>query len=112
MLDRCPKCGHRPLPAEQAFPAACPACGVILARAGERAPARPLRPDPMPDPDAAPRLRDLPLHVPDRVDPIAWWLRAALLAALAAWGWWLVRADISDGEIGRSVIHLPLLVFH
>ncbi len=110
MFDRCPKCDHGPLPADQAFPAACPACGVILARVGERAPAR-VRTPPAPD-DGALRVRERLLQVPDRVDPIAWWLRAALLAALAAWGWWLVRADVAEGEIGSSVIHLPLLVFH
>jgi hypothetical protein len=110
MLDRCPRCRHRPLPAEQAFPAACPACGVILARAGERAPARAAR-RPVRDDDAE-GLRALLLHVPDAVDPLAWWMRAALLAALAAWGWGLARADLADGEIMSSFIHGPLLVFH
>ena len=28
----CPKCGHRPLPADQSLPAACPACGLVLAK--------------------------------------------------------------------------------
>jgi hypothetical protein len=115
MFDRCPKCDHRPLPAEQAFPAACPACGVILARVGERAPARlsalPAAAAAAAD-DEALRLRELLVHVPAQVDPIAWWLRGALLAALAAWGGWLVRADLADGEIMGSFIHLPLLVFH
>jgi predicted nucleic acid-binding Zn-ribbon protein len=32
MFTLCPKCGHSPLPADQALPAACPACGVILAK--------------------------------------------------------------------------------
>ncbi|MEO8297612.1 MAG: hypothetical protein ABI574_07350, partial [Burkholderiales bacterium] len=31
-FHRCPKCGHRPLPADQSLPAACPACGVVLAK--------------------------------------------------------------------------------
>src|SRR5690606_23290293 len=30
--DRCPKCAHTPLPVDQALPAACPACGIILAK--------------------------------------------------------------------------------
>lgn len=30
----CPKCGHAPLPADQALPAACPACGIVLAKFG------------------------------------------------------------------------------
>ena len=32
MYANCPKCGHAPLPANQASPAACPACGIILAK--------------------------------------------------------------------------------
>ncbi|MDB5812522.1 MAG: hypothetical protein JWN94_4644, partial [Betaproteobacteria bacterium] len=28
----CPKCGHAPLPADQSSPAACPACGIVLAK--------------------------------------------------------------------------------
>ena len=34
MHQHCLKCGHAPLPANPCFPAECPACGVILARAG------------------------------------------------------------------------------
>jgi hypothetical protein len=30
----CPKCGHAPLPADQSLPAACPACGIVLAKFG------------------------------------------------------------------------------
>src|SRR5690606_10331935 len=30
--DRCPKCAHAPMPAQQALPAACPGCGIILAK--------------------------------------------------------------------------------
>jgi len=30
--ELCPKCGHAPLPADQSAPAACAACGVILAK--------------------------------------------------------------------------------
>ena len=36
---QCPKCTHAPLPQDQSLPAACPGCGVILAKIG----ARPLR---------------------------------------------------------------------
>ena len=37
MYTRCPKCGHAPLPQDQASPAACPACGIILAKFAVRA---------------------------------------------------------------------------
>jgi hypothetical protein len=37
MFEHCPKCQHTPLPADQSLPAACPACGVILAKVGQMA---------------------------------------------------------------------------
>ncbi|HOM13675.1 MAG TPA: hypothetical protein PLB41_10190 [Rubrivivax sp.] len=33
MPERCPKCGHHPLPADASPLAECPKCGVILAKA-------------------------------------------------------------------------------
>ncbi len=35
MFTQCPKYGHTPLPHDQASPAACPACGVILAKVAQ-----------------------------------------------------------------------------
>jgi hypothetical protein len=108
--SRCPKCGHRPLPQDQALPAACPACGVILAKVGQR-PQRAAAP-------AADRSDDgqglaaLLLHLPERVDPVHWWLRAALLGGFVLWGLRLIALDHRSGEIGGSFIHGPLLVFH
>ncbi len=110
-FSRCPKCSHRPLPDDQSLPAACPACGVILAKVAalsagpRRTPAAVLR-------DDGPRLADLLLHVPERVDVLRWWLRAALLAGFALWGWVLVAQDYRAGEIGSSFLHGPLLLFH
>ena len=51
-------------------------------------------------------------HVPDRVDAVRWWLRAALLSVLALWGGVLMAQDYRTGEIGSSFLHGPLLVFH
>lgn len=106
-FSRCPKCGHRPLPHDQSLPAACPACGVILAKVGR--PARPACAPPRDDPG---RLAALLLHVPERVDAWRWWLRVLLLAGFAGWGWVLIAMDYRSGEIGRSFLHGPLLVFH
>jgi hypothetical protein len=110
MFERCPKCGHAPLPADQAAPAECPACGVILAKAGlapvrarERAGAREAE-------DDAPG--SLLWHVPERVDAFAFKARVVLLALLAIWSWRLCRMDYRDGEIAESFLHGPLLVFH
>ena len=110
--SRCPKCGHRPLPADQSLPAACPACGVILAKVAAAA-ARPRRAPVVDEPaEDGPGLADRLLQVPERVDALHWWLRAMLLAVLAVWGWVLIAQDYRVGEIGGSFLHGPLLLFH
>jgi len=110
MHERCPKCGHAPLPAGQAFPAECPGCGVILARLGQAAPralalARATR-----EAEAGPRA--WLWHVPEQVDATAFKGRVVLLALFALWGLRLSWMDYRDGELGGSIIHAPLLVFH
>src|SRR5450830_2124922 len=112
---RCPKCDHHPLPAEQALPAACPHCGVILAKVGALA----TRAAPLPSLDHEPDLSEaepgwtaLLTHLPERVDSLQFGLRVALLAALAAWSWVLIRMDYRTGEMGESFLHRPILVFH
>jgi len=108
MYRRCPKCQHSPMPREQAFPAACPACGVILAKVGQ-APAR--RATPLVVEDASGWLHLL-FAVPDKVDPARWWLRLVLWVGFALWGCRLMALDHRSGEIGASFLHGPLLVFH
>lgn len=110
-FSRCPKCGHRPLPEDQALPAACPACGVILAKMAALS-ARPRRMPTAAAADDGPRLADLLLHVPERVDALRWWLRAVLLAGFGLWGGVLIAQDHRTGEIGGSFLHGPLLLFH
>ncbi len=108
---RCPKCGQRGLPEDQSLPAACPACGVILAKvaAARHAPLqRPVRAE---SGDGTGRQCGL-LQVPERVDAVRWWLRVALLAGLALWGVMLIRLDYRSAEIGGSFLHGPLLLFH
>jgi hypothetical protein len=115
MFSCCPKCGHRPLPEDQALPAACPACGVILAKMAQTRMRRAETGSATVAHDGSPacgRLRRLLLRVPDRVDTTRWWLRAALLAGFAAWGLRLIALDHRTGEIGASFLHGPLLVFH
>jgi len=112
VFSRCPKCGHRPLPQDQALPAACPGCGVILAKMAALA-ARP-RPEPLARPAGGVEegLADGLLHVPERVDAWRWACRVALFAAFAVWGWVLIAMDYRVGEIGQSFLHGPLLLFH
>ncbi|MBL8520827.1 MAG: hypothetical protein JNK75_09145, partial [Betaproteobacteria bacterium] len=91
----CPKCAHAPLPADQSLPAACPACGLILAKFGAAPPPR-RAVDSEPADDAPGRIGQfiaLATHVPARVDPVAFWVRAALLALFALWGLRLIAMD-------------------
>ena len=112
-FSRCPKCGQRGLPADQSLPAACPTCGVILAKV---APARvasvPHRGAQLSDAQDRPAWVEWLLQVPERVDPLRWGLRLALVLGLALWGWVLVRLDYREGGMGTSFLHGPLLVFH
>ncbi len=114
MFTRCPKCRHQPLPTDQALPAACPACGVILAKVSPSrllSAARSRRSTPS-TPDDADGWRGLLWAAPGRIDRFGWARRALLLAAFALWGLQLIALDRRDGEMARSFIHGPLLIFH
>lgn len=64
--------------------------------------------------DGAPdwRARWLTLPGQDAGDPALLLLRAALLCALAIWGWRLATRDITDGEVFNSFMHSILLPIH
>lgn len=114
-FSRCPKCGHAPLPTDQSLPAACPACGVILAKvaaamAQSEAVHRAVPADSTDTSSTA--WKPLLTHMPARVDPLRWWLRLGLLACFGVWGLWLISLGFRDGSLGESFIHLPLLIFH
>jgi hypothetical protein len=111
--QRCPKCKHQPLPAVQTLPAACPACGVILAKIGEKW----VRPASQATGESVWKDDDADAGAPSgsaswQPDPLLFWFRLALLAALTVWAWVLIRMDFRSGEIGTSFLHRPLLVFH
>lgn len=122
MFSRCPKCGHHPLPQDQALPAACPACSVILAKMVQvMQAASELRRTTdgqavevtKADGEAATReLVSLLFHVPERVDVMRFWMRAVLLAGFGVWGLRLIWLDYRTGATNQSFIHGPLLVFH
>ena len=115
--DRCPKCGHAPLPADQSAPAACAACGVILAK---------IRAVPVSsrvDPRTAVSVEDAPLagagilglflHVPPAVDRLDWWLRVAALVFTGIWTAWIFKGiDIAAGEAGSYFLWTVLTPFH
>lgn len=118
----CPKCDQTPLPENQEFPAACPHCGLILARYREREAARREQasgPD-VPETsagqsdesDSAITVRNLLLGTPSEVDALGLWARAGLLVLIAWWGIRLISLSIDDAETNSSFLHGPLLVFH
>lgn len=81
----CPKCGHAPLPAEQAIPAACPACGLAAWL----------------------------LHVPAQVSRINWFARSATLVVFTFWTLWIWHdMDVRAGQMGSNFLHMILLPFH
>jgi hypothetical protein len=125
----CPKCSHQPLPADQAFPAACPGCGLILAKYSATV-----------IPKASPRaiatgtaamdatgtgasddhensrmsqwLASL-LHVPDEVSKTNWYGRIAGLLLFSVWTVLIWRdMDVPVGNPGSYVLHIILTPFH
>lgn len=120
---RCPKCGHAPLPTDQRLPAACPRCGVVLAKVAQaRADAAAGR-DPLAAHRAARRRAARDAHedagwatrllaVPAQVDGPALAARAALLGLLLVVGLRLIALDHRSAEINSAFLHGPLLVFH
>ena len=95
----CPKCRHAPLPPDQSLPAACPACGLILAKYGEAIP--------------EPVMAGEEDRVPERVPKHVWKARAFALAVFALWtGWILIDMDIRNGKAGSTFLHMVLLPFH
>jgi hypothetical protein len=115
--EHCPKCAHTPLPADQALPAACPACGLVLAKFRAREeddddPVAAAVEDDARETTFRQRLIATLLYVPERTSPIAFWSRGILLSAFALWGLRLIALDYETGEMMSSFLHGPLLVFH
>ncbi len=122
----CPKCAHAPLPADQSFPAACPACGLIFAKftaaaSPVRVPAASAAQADNAAPDAEPAIIEKDpgliqywlLHVPEQVSNVNWWARIAGLALFSLWTLWIWSdVDIPAGESGSRFLHIVLTPFH
>lgn len=111
MYQECPKCRHKPLPADQSLPAACAACGLVLAKYGV-APIRQVAERTSASESRIHEFWALLTLVPNRVDPVSFWFRLALWAVFAVWAGRLLLLDVRTGEMGASFLHGPLLVFH
>ncbi len=112
----CPKCGHSPLPADQSLPAACPACGIVLAKFGV-APLNTRRDEVEADaeethPEGGFFKRWL-LHVPDAVAKTYWLGRCALLIAVTLYTFKIFHdTDPQYGDLGGSLLHGIILPWH
>lgn len=125
MYSACPKCGHTPLPDTQEFPAACPACGLVLAKFKAVVARRDLA--------IAQQLADVPdetngaqqgrsfagriaavlLHVPPQIARLNWQGRIALLLLFSLWTLWILHDyNIVEGHPGSRFLHLALTPFH
>ena len=108
----CPKCGHAPLPADQSLPAACPACGIVLAKFGA-APVRAVHADAGDDEPAGFSLADWLFYVPAEVSKLNFYARCAILVAVTLYTVSFFKAtDIFYGDIGGHVLWLLITPWH
>jgi hypothetical protein len=111
---KCPKCGKpRTGGAAQAV---CSSCGLVFAKWAQRVLGQERRSSraaqAQSDAEEGHSLAAWLLPAVERVDPIAFYGRCALFAALAAWGLYFVSLDLRTNEIGESFMHGVNLVFH
>lgn len=110
--SRCPKCNYSPLPAVQALPAACPGCGIVLAKYN----ALPEHETAEPAEDVTPEGHFLArwlLHVPDAVSPMNWYARGVTLAVVVLYTFKIFHdTDIAYGDIGGHLLWLVITPWH
>ena len=118
----CPKCGHAPLPADQALPAACPACGLIFQKylEAQLSPVVRVTPDDPLDAAYAPGYGARAAAIAARlleVSPEGG--RARLAAGAVLWliaatlGWRYARMDIALPEdTPFQFLHASIIPFH
>lgn len=113
----CPKCNHSPLPKDQSLPAACPRCGIVLAKFKATVERRNDEIRGLVDePDAeslAARLLAPFVRVPSQVLRMYWYLRLAGLAILGVLTFMVAtRYNVPTGEGGLWLASAFVLPFH
>ena len=108
----CPKCGHYNTTDQQG----CARYGVVFAKVKTQG-ASPMEnvssvvpTQALPNRDH--RLRDLIFGVPEEVNNLLFWGRAAILVGMIVWGSQLMFVRIADNVAGESLLHLVNLPFH
>lgn len=118
MYRKCPKCGHERAPDDRSSADACPACGLIFSKylKSRFAPPEEARgPRSIPEAEEASlagRAKALLWHVPDEVDALHVYARAALLALLVVYGVKLASMDVPSWEMSTALIHAPMVPIH
>lgn len=121
--DKCPKCEFAPLPADQAFPAACPRCGLILAKFGAAPPAGSRSATALAAAQAGESAFDEDsrlgrflgafAYVPEQVLRSYWYLRiGGIVAMTLATLWLLAKYDLESGHGGLWLVHAFITPFH
>ncbi|MEO8102778.1 MAG: zinc ribbon domain-containing protein [Betaproteobacteria bacterium] len=105
------------MPDDQSMPAACPACGLILAKFAAPRPRQSVTATKHTVDDGrlqklCSQFRAAVRFVPPRIEPAPFWSRLVLWLLFVLWGLRLMWMDHQTGEIGSSFLHGPLLVFH
>jgi hypothetical protein len=58
------------------------------------------------------RVKEALFHVPEEVDALHVYARAALLAALVVYGFKLAAMDVPSWQLSSSLMHLPMVPIH
>ena len=121
--EKCPKCAFGTLPEDQSFPAACPRCGLILAKFGA-APAAGSRSatslaaaqeseSALDEDSRLARWLGAFTYVPDQVLRSYWILRiVGIVAMTLATLWLLAKYDLESGHGGLWLVHAFITPFH
>jgi len=117
LYKTCPKCGHERAAGETGPEDLCGACGLIFSkylksRLAPRAPVATAGAVEDGEADWFARVKEMALDVPEEVDALYVYGRAALLAALIVYGVKLAAMDIPTWEMAGSLIHAPMVPFH
>lgn len=116
MYKKCPKCGYERTAADTTPEGECPACGLIFSKYLKQRLAEYSGTQVERRADSGSnflvRTKELLLAVPDEVDAISVYARAALAALLVIYGVRLAAMDVPSWETSSSFIHLPMVPIH
>ena len=111
-ITTCPKCAYRRLAADShVHQGVCPACGIAYQKYLDRQAA----PPPLEYEVVVPlgdRLKARLAEVPEQVQPVVFWARAATWCVFALWGLYFTVHGIDWEVIGGSFLHNAILPFH